>query len=411
MKRKHVYTDWDDTPLTFHYFATYFSIPFNVLSFLVLILSPLYTHNGASILYIAASLGLLVGAFYCLLKRQWLGPTLLVAQRLFTVAFDIFVILLLSSKNTSYDIGPILIETLPVLIWALIIFIYYRKRRLLFSPLPEWYTPPRKADGPWTPPADWAAATWKPPSDWAAAQNFKTQASPSQAPASPVQQQTVVPESAPDNAPRQSETIPEHKGGRKEPPMEQLKKHKVKVQVISSHLEQAATEDSPKAPEKQVRKKFASSKALPLLLGIVCLIFAASTTVLAILFFDTSKQLETANQTIASQEESLKEKEDEIVQLNLQVNSKDSSLKGATDRWKAAQDDVASLRKYEYFVAWRLGFIIKEDDFYHNFDCEKVKRADSYFALDVGYCDSIGLEYCPLCWPDEGPSFLKFKKG
>lgn len=130
------------------------------------------------------------------------------AQRLFNAAAAVLTIISVASDYRS-DFGSLVLDALVFPVRACIIYTYYEKRRLLFSPLPTWYTPPQKTSGPWKPPSDWAAAsTWTPPADWAVADVWTP---PSQRPApSPTSQQPPAEPASPPATDHQRQKVRVH---------------------------------------------------------------------------------------------------------------------------------------------------------------------------------------------------------
>lgn len=433
MKQHKDYTIWEETPLKFHYFIVYVAIP---LPFVIDLFSLIVSFDALRFFPIAVfgcSLICSIAAFYLLLKRRWMGPSLLIAQRLLLAAVYAFEILTFELQYSYSDAtGKLLGEMVQSLIGTCIIYFYYKKRRLLFSPLPAWYTPPRKTDGPWTPPADWAAATWSPPSDWAAAELQN----PSHGKASPLCVDPVTPTVPPSSGPIVqesaaavvSESIQTHETPRQTSDAVQQHRHKVSVRVNTSAKHTAAPPSQQTAPLDSAMgsdacpdsdryaqsfpscvgkqdaatgagKKPTSAKKLPILLGCVCFILAVSTTVLGILYFGASKQ-------IALQETSLEEQTEEISWLNTKCSMKEKQLDDATESKSDLQSEVSRLQPYQSLVENQLGFIVDDSDIYHNYDCAKVQQAESCLIMDVVACSRLGLKYCPLCWPSSGPLYL-----
>ncbi len=220
-------------------------------------------------------------------------------------------------------------------------------------------------------------------------------------------------------------------------------------QKVHAYVRTAAppspTADAPRAPEdstpspsaetpqhtekpRQGGKIPIAAAKLPVLLACGCLILAAATTVFGILYFSASAQIDSQKSLleeqaaqiaeqkssleeqaaqITSQESSLEEKEDEISWLNTKCSMKEKKLDELTKSNTDLQSEVCRLSPYESVVQNQLGIIVDNSNTYHNYDCSKVQKAESYVVImDVVECAKRGLKYCPNCWTGGGPFYL-----
>jgi signal transduction histidine kinase len=144
MKR---YTDWNWTPLAWHSFVKYVSLPLDFVINLVGI-SALGFGLGEVQLYTLVSMGITVAAEIGLIRRRWWGPCCLLAGYGIAVVFGFYLVFIGAAVENpslvSQAIGLIISGALMVGInW-----VYYQKRRALFSPEPVWLEAERAAEAP-----------------------------------------------------------------------------------------------------------------------------------------------------------------------------------------------------------------------------------------------------------------------
>lgn len=142
---RQVYISTISTPMRFHNFLRLFSLPVGGLVYLALIVLWMsnidYTQDAVGIsidvilgfLMYAPSLVMSVLAFRNLTKMRWVGVKLLIAlpiyNTLLSTAINIF------ASLAESDVPP-LSDMLSLYISCYVLYVYYRNRRLLFSPIP-----------------------------------------------------------------------------------------------------------------------------------------------------------------------------------------------------------------------------------------------------------------------------------
>lgn len=146
----HPYTFWEQTPLKWHKFVTYVGLPLGLVANICSLPSLLETISGLLGSGVAwlGMIDLLYTLFYIILSaaaicgnlprnRKWFGPQCTIALYAVSALYLAFIILLSIlfqtwEESLASNLGPFLVYA----IGAWLVAIYYRKRRLLFRPMP-----------------------------------------------------------------------------------------------------------------------------------------------------------------------------------------------------------------------------------------------------------------------------------
>ena len=147
----HPYTFWEQTPLKWHKFITYFYFPFQVPLLACYRLpgawSALVDFSGTGlawigmvdIIYIFLAIGLCAGAFVGNMARNrlWSGPLCVIGFYLLCSAYAIFTaVIFIAFQVGGYEALSNVVTAFVYLVGAWLNCLYYRKRRLLFRPMP-----------------------------------------------------------------------------------------------------------------------------------------------------------------------------------------------------------------------------------------------------------------------------------
>lgn len=93
--------------------------------------------------------------------------------------------------------------------------------------------------------------------------------------------------------------------------------------------------------------------------------------------------------------EKLQKTNDSLVQKGKELNSKNEELKEETfDLF----DLLAESNDYLTFYYYGIGLIVDGSSHYHSFDCPIFEEADEYWAHNVEFCQSMGYTECPVCF-------------
>ena len=148
----HPYTFWEQTPLKWHKFITYFYFPFQVPLLACYRLpgawSALVDFSGTGlawigmvdIIYIFLAIGLCAGAFVGNMARNrlWSGPLCVIGFYLLCSAYAIFTaVIFIAFQVGGYEALSNVVTAFVYLVGAWLNCLYYRKRRLLFRPIPS----------------------------------------------------------------------------------------------------------------------------------------------------------------------------------------------------------------------------------------------------------------------------------
>lgn len=147
----HPYTFWEQTPLKWHKFITYVALPLGLVTKICSLPSILETISGLlgsgvawlgmiDLLYTLSYIVLSAAAICGNLprNRKWFGPQCTIALYAVSALYLAFIILLSIlfqtwEESLASNLGPFLVYA----IGAWLVAIYYRKRRLLFRPIPS----------------------------------------------------------------------------------------------------------------------------------------------------------------------------------------------------------------------------------------------------------------------------------
>ena len=147
----HPYTFWEQAPLKWHKFITYVALPLGLVTKICSLPSILETISGLlgsgvawlgmiDLLYTLSYIVLSAAAICGNLprNRKWFGPQCTIALYAVSALYLAFIILLSIlfqtwEESLASNLGPFLVYA----IGAWLVAIYYRKRRLLFRPIPS----------------------------------------------------------------------------------------------------------------------------------------------------------------------------------------------------------------------------------------------------------------------------------
>ena len=148
---KSPYTIWAQTPLKWHKFITYVALPIHIIVLLPRIpsiWSALMDLSRTGMEWVGLidaicaflSLGLCVGAIWGNLARNhlWSGPLCVIGLYLLETLYSAFIaILSLLLHLGETEVWSYAVHSFSYLIGSVLVFVYYRKRRLLFRPMPS----------------------------------------------------------------------------------------------------------------------------------------------------------------------------------------------------------------------------------------------------------------------------------
>lgn len=156
------YTSWDGTPMRFHKVLVYglnaLSIVFSIVSIFTMTWSGLdYTGLDFEVMLdfvlTLVTLGLAVASIILVRGYSWMGIRLFFYRYFISIFYALFSFVYceikydLSGTMSGRDtIENIFIQIIGSVVFCVIAYLYYRKRRLLFIPKPEMKTAPTQTD-------------------------------------------------------------------------------------------------------------------------------------------------------------------------------------------------------------------------------------------------------------------------
>ncbi len=138
---KYVYNDWATTPLKYFYFVCVM-LAIEAIVYLVRIVFLGEALDWYSYVYYVVTFTFSFAALVGMIKKAWYGPCLYIAVKLLTMVWSGYPFLKQMANNAYGRIIVLyVISVIPVIIVFSLELIYFRKRRLLFTPLPNDYEP------------------------------------------------------------------------------------------------------------------------------------------------------------------------------------------------------------------------------------------------------------------------------
>ena len=92
----------------------------------------------------------------------------------------------------------------------------------------------------------------------------------------------------------------------------------------------------------------------------------------------------------------------ETIKASIEENARlEQALFDTRTEKDALQDDLDSADELDLEMwTWldEMGYTVDGSPYYHHFTCDTVAQAGAYQAHDVGYCQEMGYDRCPVCW-------------
>lgn len=337
MKIRAKYFVKSETPLIYYHFLTKFALIAG------LILSALYSVSYGLQGQVLMCLLSVANIFFCafsqnlLLRMEWNGVRLLLAGYLFSVVFRIAIACIYVAQG--FSAVSAIAEAVVFAIFLFLNWVYFRKRRPLFSPFPTEY-----------------AAI---PNDVYHAQenSFK----------------------------KFSEM--EHESNEDPVPV---------VEVYRSNFRVPCSKEIPEDDKKDThahRRSYAKIAMLSasLLIGVVGMVFGITQ-------WNIAKNAEAELTQMESRMESLKETQSRLIEKIAEANEEIEQWEDLFDKYATLFDNSGSYLIESAFLRNNIGFIVEGSQYYHNYRCSIFQEADEYWAHNLEYCEYLGYSKCPFCW-------------
>lgn len=337
---------WDIAPIAYYKFLVYFGLIFSIFSTLGNTFSNYQNYNWFLWLLDFFSIGLLGFAWVDLKHKKWSGAVALCSLTLMdAIVSAVFSILLFI---TDADPVEMIVNATASLILCVLFWIYFCKRRPLFSP---WYQAEDDVsyyDGS----TDGSERDYDDPSP-------------------ELQLDLDVPSSPPSG--QSSDRYDSDMLSQGSAALMNKQKHR--LSPITGLLTLAC---------------------LSLLVVSACSILygikkGAECDALKTDIFSYEKRIENLQTKI----EKLQKTNDSLVNKEKEINSEKEKLKKENfdlfDMWAEVNDDFT-------FYYYGIGLIVDGSSYYHSFDCPIFEEADEYWAHNIEFCQSIGYAECPVCF-------------
>lgn len=342
------YTIWEQTPLKWHKFITYIGLPIGVLLSLskipevfstmkVLIGTGLEWVGAIDIAYTvcmpALSVAAIIGNRPSM--RRWFGPCCVMLSYGVSILYSIFALVLSLWGGTFIPSGGTYIgQAIAYAVALLLVHIYYRKRRLLFDPVPVYAVKESTA---------------------------------------PIHPETPVQSEAPVHSDDNSSCT------------DLL----MRLQGEALGKAEASTQCNPE-PAQSKKQQRAAPVWLAAVLSCGCIALAVACIVLGIQGAQIRAERDALAEEKAAMESDftiLKHQKDELYIETLQ-------LQNQLSRVSEAQLDNGIKAN---FLMNNIGLIVEGSPYYHTYDCEVFQDSSVYLAHNVEYCRYLGYTKCSAC--------------
>lgn len=329
------YTIWEQTPLKWHKFVTYFLLPVSILFGLLMMYYNYIWWPGIitmldwiDIYIYVASLALAVIAFVGNLPkvRRWYGPCCLIAGYWLNAAVALFLVFFyLYWQTPAYMVGQQVGRCIAGVILGCANIVYYEKRRALF----------RKQETP-----------------------------------VPLKEAKKV-------------TVPEK--------MESSVDLLANLQAEAEQERMRASEpaEMPVAADKAGKGRRLAVLAGVCVLGILCgaaIGYAISNSRVAA-FQAEKNRLENDYAAIQGLYNGMKSSRDNAQENVRELKSQLSDL----------ETRIEETAEHSNFLMDHIGFVVDGSPYYHTYECIMFQTADEYWAHNIEYCEYIGYTECPAC--------------
>lgn len=313
--------------------------------------------------------------------REWKGPSCLLAfivVSFLNTLYDPVILGAYVGEYTQTDASIIgLLCFLAYFVFFLLNFVYYDHRRLYFE---SWYEPEESLQ------AEEAGGAETPEEPAAASLPEESAEAISEEPASPAQALPPVSE------------VPEKKKVR-------VHIHKASSQAVEDAIAETPeeTKEVPKTKNGKVAIIALAALSCALLIATgVSMFFAVRGMRSAGAAENQNAQLQADYATLQEEYESLEDdlesEESEVRKKNAEIRQLNAELETADSDYSTLLEDYAIELSENMFYSYHIGFIINGSRYYHTIDCPIYQSADTYWAHNVEYCESIGYTPCPDCW-------------
>lgn len=154
----------------------------------------------------------------------------------------------------------------------------------------------------------------------------------------------------------------------------------------------------PISPPK-IKKRFSKIEIVCLLLAVACV---SSLVGNAVQGYQMAKWQSNYQTEVDNLKKDLK-KQRELVSKMKETRSE---LRQQNEDLKESNKDLAKERlqfsREFYFFATSIGFIVDGSKYYHNYNCPVFKAADTFWAHNFEYCKYLGYPKCPVCNGEDG---------
>ena len=375
MKIEPKYYIWENTPLKWYKFLVYFALVLGILSQSVYGINILLSGNAhwLDLLYSFISLGWLIFSEVQLANRKWSGAVAYCLYFIFQgVYYFIFTVLYISY---GLSFSHLLSNVIAAFILVPILWVYFCKRRPLFSPWVDQHDA-----------------------------FVPTAASPA------VENETsAFPEEAKSGQPSYSE--PEKSRSTPEPEAPSLQQ---RIMTSRERIYRCCPQCGQLVPyiqtkcdcgyrflshiSKSPKKETSHQKFLIGALGALCLFLCIS-------LIYTFSQISNYRQEVTSLEAENSSLTEDVsllssdnAYLEEKVSNLEKSINLATNDYMTVFSENNDLRILLSTYYSGIGFIVEGSSYYHSIDCLNVTSASEYWAHNVEYCEYIGYQKCPYCF-------------
>ena len=375
MKIEPKYYIWENTPLKWYKFLVYFALVLGILSQFVYGINLLLSGNAhwLDLLYCFISLAWLIFSEVQLANRKWSGAVAYCLYFIFQGVYcSLFTVLYIAHK---LPFTQLLSSAIIAFIFAPLLWIYFGKRRPLFSP--------------WAGQQDTFVPTVANPAAENETSAFAEEVKPEQPSYSDPEKSRSTPE--PD-APSLQQRIMASRERiyRCCPQCGQLVPYiQMKCDCGYRFLSHISKAPKKEAPHQKFLTGTLSALCVVLCISSICTFFQISS------YRQEITSLEAENSSLAEDVSLLNSNN---AYLEEKVSNLEKSVNLATHDYMTVFSENNDLRILLSAYYGGIGFIVEGSSYYHSIDCPYFSSANEYWAHNVEYCEYIGYRKCPYCF-------------
>lgn len=153
------------------------------------------------------------------------------------------------------------------------------------------------------------------------------------------------------------------------------------------------------APRPKIKKRFSKIEIICLLLAVVCVASLVGNAVQGYQMEKWQSNYQTEVDNLKKDLKKQRELVSKMKETRSELRQENEDLK---ERNKDLSKECLRFSREFYFFATSIGFIVDGSKYYHNYNCPVFKAADTFWAHNFEYCKYLGYPKCPVCNGEDG---------